>query len=329
MVLAPDVLTSLAVVVVSLYTLVTAAERAVSSSLTVARYFDVPDVLVGMTVLALGTSLPELGSNVVASVGIAAGTLDYAVTSAVVVGGNVGSATAQQFLLVGVLVLGYGRVDVSDSFLRASYVPMIGALALTLALAWDGTLSRLDGGLLLVAYLAYAVYSYRTREREVALPPGERGSVRREAAVALASLVLVLASASLLLWVIGSVVVALELGGSMVGVLTIGIAAALPELSTVLDAIRRRTPHVALGVLVGSNLVNSLVGLGLGAAISTYRVPAPVLLWDFPVKLLVAVALLGHLRLGPDRALTRREGGYLVVAYLVYLSGRLLVFTTA
>jgi len=328
-VLTPDLLTSLAIVVVSLYTLVTAAERAVSSSLTVARHFDVPDVLVGMTVLALGTSLPELGSNVVASVGIAAGSLDYTVTSAVVVGGNVGSSTVQQFLLVGVLVLGYGRVDVPDSFLRESYVPMVGALALALALAWDGTLSRLDGGVLLVAYLAYAAYSYRNRERAVALPSGERGSVRREAVVALGSLVLVLASASLLLWVIGSVVEALELGGSMVGVLTIGVAAALPELSTVLDATRRRTPHVALGVLVGSNLVNPLVGLGLGAVISGYHVPDPVVFWDFPVKLLVAVALLAYLRLGPDRALTRREGSYLVVAYLVYLSGRLLVFTTA
>ena len=329
MVLTPDLLTSLAIVVVSLYTLVTAAERAVSSSLAVARHFDVPDVLVGMTVLALGTSLPELGANVVASVGIATGSLDYTVTSAVVVGGNVGSSTVQQFLLVGVLVLGYGRIDVPDSFLRESYVPMVGALALALALAWDGTLSGLDGGVLLVAYLAYAGYSYRTRERAVALPPGERGPLRREAVVAVGSLVLVLASASLLLWVIGSVVEALELGGSMVGVLTIGVAAALPELSTVLDATRRRTPHVALGVLVGSNLVNPLVGLGLGAVISGYHVPDPVVFWDFPVKLLVAVALLAYLRLGPDRALTRREGSYLVVAYLVYLSGRLLVFTTA
>jgi hypothetical protein len=68
----------------------------------------------------------------------------------------------------------------------------------------------------------------------------------------------------------------------MVSVLTIGVAAALPELSTVLDATRRRTPNVALGVLVGSNLVNPLVGLGLGAAISGYHVPDPVVLWTSP-----------------------------------------------
>lgn len=326
---SPDLITSLAVVLVSLYTLVTAADRAVASSLAVARRYGVPDVVVGMTVLAFGTSLPELGSVVVAAGGISTGALEYGVTSEVVVGGIVGSSTLQQLLLVGLLVLGYGRIDVSDAFLRESYLPMVGALALTLVVGFDGRISRLDGGLLLAAYLAYAGSSAR---RTRWLAPAETGpvpeteSVRRDAAVAAAALALVLASASLVLWVVDGLVASLDLGGSMIGVLTIGVAAALPELSTVLDAVRRRTPHVALGVLVGSNVVNPLIGLGLGGVLSTFAVPPAVVLWDLPFKLLVAVGLLAYLRVGPDRALTRRDGGYLVVAYLVYLSGRLLLF---
>lgn len=329
MVLTPGLLTALAIVAVSLYTLVTAAERAVTSSLALARRYEVPDVIVGMTVLAVGTSLPEIGAHVVASAGILAGTLSYEATSGVVVGGSVGSATVQQLLLVGVLVLGYGRLAVSDAFLRSSYLPMIGAFVVALGLAWDGTLGRVDGGLLLVAYLAYAAYSYAGRERDASHRDVASTDVRRDAAVVVASLGLVLASASLLLWVVDSIVARLALSGSMIGVLTIGIAAALPELSTVVDAIRRRTADVALGVLVGSNLANLLVGLGLGSLISTYHVPASVLQWDLPFKLLAALALLAFLRLGTDRALTRREGGYLVVAYLAYLSGRLLVFSAA
>lgn len=326
MVLTPDLLTSLAIVAVSLYTLVTAAGQAVSRSLALARHYGVPDVIVGMTVLAVGTSLPELASNVVASAGIAAGTLDYEVTSAVVLGGNLGSATVQQLLLVGILVLGYGRIDPPDSFLRAHYLPMVAGLALALALAWDGTLSRLEGVVLLAAYGAYVVDSYRRRPLGSGSgPPSD--AVRRDLILTAGALALVLASASLLLWVVDGVVAVLDLGGSTVGVLTIGMAAALPELSTVLDAIRRRTPDVALGVLIGSNLVNPLLGLGLGAVVSTYHVPDPVRLWDFPFKLLAAVAVLAFLRFGPDRALTRRAGAYLVAAYFLYLSGRLLVFT--
>ena len=79
-----------------------------------------------MTVLALGTSLPELSSHLVASLGILSGALDYQVTSAVVGGGNTGSSTVQQFLLVGVLLIGYGTVHISQAFIYESYLPMLG-----------------------------------------------------------------------------------------------------------------------------------------------------------------------------------------------------------
>lgn len=160
--------------------------------------------------------------------------------------------------------------------------------------------------------------------------PGDRieGSLHREAVRALGSLLLVLASASLLFWVVESVVTNLALGGSMVGVVTIGLAAALPELTTVLEAIRRRTPNLALGVLVGSNVVNSLVGVGIGATISTYAVPPAIVWWDLPYKIVVAIALLAYVRLGPDRRLNRRVAGWLVVSYLVYVFGRMLLFGT-
>lgn len=79
---------------VALYTLVTAASRAIGRLLALAEYYDVDEVLVGMTVLALGTSLPELSTHLVASLGILSGVLDYQVTSAVVIDGNTGSSTA-------------------------------------------------------------------------------------------------------------------------------------------------------------------------------------------------------------------------------------------
>lgn len=328
MALATDGVAALAVLAVALYTLVSAAQIAVDAWLSLAKRFAVPDVLIGLTVLAFGTSLPELASHLVASFGILSGTLDYQVTSFVVLGGNVGSSTIQQTLLVGILLLGYGPLTLTDSFLRTTYLPMIGALAAFFAVAVDGTVTRLDGVVLLALYLAYAWYSVATRTRETPVHGHTDGSLRRDAVRAVGSLVLVLASASLLFWVVEAVVAGLALGGSMVGVVTIGLAAALPELSTVLEAIRRRTPNLALGVLVGSNVVNSLVGVGLGASISTYAVPPALVWWDLPYKLGVALALLAYVRLGPDRRLTRRVAGYLVVSYLVYVFGRLLLFGT-
>lgn len=328
MALAADGLAALAVLAVALYTLVSTSQIAVDAWQALAKRFEVPDVVIGLTVLALGTSLPEIASHVVASAGILSGALDYQVTSAVVLGGNMGSSTVQQTLLVGLLLLGYGPLTVTDSFLRSSYLPMIGALTALLVVAFDGTLTRLDGAVLLVLYAGYTWYSFTTRQRETPVPGNGGGSLRREAIRAIGSLVLVLASATLLFWVVEGIIDQLAIGGSMVGVVTLGLAAALPELSMVLEAVRRRTPNLALGVLVGSNVVNSLAAVGIGAVISTYSVPSAIVRWDLPFKLVVAVGLLGYVRLGPDRRLTRQVAGWLVTSYLVYVFGRLLVFGT-
>lgn len=320
MAVSGELLTQVSVGAVALYTLVTAASRAIDRLLALAEYYDVPDVLVGMTVLALGTSLPELASHVIASAGILSGVLDFRVTSAVVLGGNTGSSSVQQFLLVGVLLVGYGSIRLSPRFLRESYLPMLGAIAVTLLVAWDGLVGRLDGLILVGLYLVYVAVTVTRRERTQSLREAPSTNPRWDALVATGLLVLVLLAATLMLSVVEVVVDSLALGGSMVGVITIGVAASLPELTAVMDAIRRRSPNVALGALVGSNIVNPLVGIGLGGAMSTYYVPPAVVLWDLPFKLLAGVGILAWAVLVRKGEFTRTEGGYLLGV------GRLLLF---
>jgi len=326
MAVSGELLTQVSIGAVALYTLVTAATRAIDRLLALAEYYDVDEVLVGMTVLALGTSLPELSAHLIASLGILSGVLDYEVTSAVVIGANMGSSAVQQFLLVGILLVGYGGLRLTPTFVRQSYLPMLGGLAATLAVAWDGRIGRLDGLLLLGLYLAYVAMRVSRRERTTSLREPPSTNPRWDAITAAGLLVLVLLSATLLLSVVELVVEGLALGGSMVGVVTLGVAAALPELTTVMDAIRRRSPNVALGTLVGSNIVNPLVGLGLGGVVSTYYVPPAVTLWDLPIKLLGGVALLGVGLYWRDGAFTRTEAGYLLGLYFVFIAGRLLLF---
>lgn len=319
-------LESVAVASAGLLLLVKSAETTVDRVLRLAQHYDVPDALVGMTVVAIGTSLPEIGSHVIASVGILSGTLDYTIASATTLGGNMGSSTTQQTLLAGLFLVGFGGFELTRQFLRSVYVPMVLALVLTLGVAWDGTVTRLDGLVLLLGYVVYAGYSLHTRPRGVALPAASSEDVPRDAIVAVAGLVGVLVAAFFILGEVQSVVERFGLSGSMVGVVTLGLASALPELSTVVDAIRRRAPNLALGTLFGSNVVNPLVGIGLGGTISTYAVPESVVLWDLPFKIVVAVGLLAYLRLVSGGRLTRREGGYLVILYFVYVSGRYVFF---
>lgn len=321
-----SLLFGLALGAAALFVLVRSAELAVSRALALATHYDVPDVVVGVTVIAVGTSLPELAAHVIASFGILAGTLDYEVTSATVLGGNMGSSTVQQTLLVGVFLVGFGQLAVTTAFLRTTYLPMLGAFVLTFVVAVDGTVGRADGAVLLVAFAGYTYYALRQRERRLQLPETESANVRRDLAITLGALVGILASSYVVLVVVQTVVDSLALGGSMLGVVTLGLASALPELSTVVDAIKRRAPNVALGTLVGSNVVNPLVGIGLGGVISGYRVPDSVLVWDLPFKFVVGVALLVVLLRRDPRTLRRHDGALLVVAYFVYVTVRLLLF---
>jgi cation:H+ antiporter len=321
----PTLLGTFAAGAVALVLLVHAAGVVVERATRLANHFDVPDELVAMTVIALGTSLPEIGTGVAAALGILSGSLDATVASATVLGGNLGSSTVQQLLLFGVFLVGYGSTELSRSFVRSRYVPMLGSLALLLALSLDGTVSRFDGAVLVAAYLGYLVYSYARRERTRGVPRVESRSVARDAAAGLVALVTLLAASFLVLAVVDATVQRLALGGSMVGVVTVGVAAALPELTTVREAIRRRAPTLALGTLVGSNVINSLVGVGLGAVVSTFRVPSSVVLWDLPFKLVVGVGLLVALRRG-DGTLGRREGTTLILLYTAFVAGRLLLF---
>lgn len=309
---------------VALFVLVRGAEVVVERSLRLSRHYDVPEALVGMTVVAVGTSLPELAAHLTASLGILTGTLDYGVASATVLGGNMGSSTAQQTLLFGVFVVGYGPFRPDRSFLRWSYLPMLGTFLLTLAVVADGTASRLDGLLLLASYGAYTYLSVTHRTRTPNLPKAESVDVLRDAAVVAVGVAAILVSAFVVLEAVQVAVDRLQLGGSMVGVVTLGLAAALPELTTVAQSIRRKAPYVAVGTLVGSNVVNLLVGIGFGGFVSTYAVPSSVVLWDLPFKIVVGLLVyVAFVR----RGLTRRDGVSLVAAYFVFVSVRLLLFS--
>ena len=326
MVVTTDLLVALGSAAGALWILVAAAEAVIDRLLAIAGHYDVPDVLVAMSIIAIGTSLPEIAAHVTASIGIISGTLDPTIAAATVLGGNVGSSTVQQILLVGLFLIGYGRVEVSRSFIEGVYGPMLVALALLLVLAWDGTISRFDAVVLVAVYLLYVGFSIERRPRSVTIPDGESRNVSRDAIVVVAGLILIVASAFVVLVAVQGLVTRLGLGGSMIGVITIGIAAALPELSTVIESIRRRAPTLALGTLFGSNVVNSLLAVGLGGAVSTYRVPRAITRYDLPFKLVVGLGLLGYLALVSGYDLRRRDGFYLVVLYLVYVSLRLLVY---
>ncbi len=323
---------SIGVAVVAVVALVYGAERVVDRLTAIAEFYGIPDVVIAVSVVSIGTSLPELLSHLVASAGILSGSLSYEIASSTVLGANIGSDVVQQTLVVGVVVLAFtwmgskNRFQFDHKFLKINYLPMIGVHLMTLVLAWDGYLSRLDGGVLFGSFLVYMYFLYYTRDDRLNHDVEESDNIQRDAIITGAALIVVLSSAHVLLKVTEQIVAVTGLGGSIIGVMTLGIAAALPELFTAIQGIRHQASGIALGTLIGSNITNPLLAIGLGSIVSTYWVPRPLVLWDLPMQVVTASMLLVYLLFISDRKLGWKGGIYLVGLYGFYVVIRFMFF---
>lgn len=328
----------IAVGLFALAVLILGANYAVKKLIGIANYFKLSSTFMGMTVLSIATSLPEITSHFTASVNILRGTLDYQTGSAIVLGANIGSDVVQQTLIMGVVVLLSGTLYFRRYFLWKSMIPMIGTTIMCLILGWDGDYSRIDGAILFGTFVAYTYYLYADERKhykeednqlnssEMAEDvPSNGREVLFDGVITLVLLVVIVACATFVLSATEIIVDRTGVGGSLIGVITLGLASALPELTTALAGIRHKEAGISFGTLVGSNITNPLLAIGGGALISTYAVPRPLLTWDLPWETLTGILLwvilwFNHGRLGKKSAI------YLIIIYFIYILFRSFVF---
>lgn len=297
--------------------LVAGGEALVRGSGALAARLGIPPLVVGLTVVSLATSAPELAVTAGAVLG---GEPELAV------GNVVGSNIANILLVLGVTAL-VTPVLVGRGLLRVDLPVMLGLSLLTLALSLDGSLGALDGALLLlglVAQMAVAVQrglrSSAQEEEVAALRPG------RAALAVLAGVALLVVGAG---WLVdGAVGIATHFGVNqlVVGLTVVAIGTSLPELAASVVAVRRGQVDLAVGNAVGSNIANLGLVLGLPALLGGgIPVPAAALALDLPVMIAVALALLAvaTTRMSIDRI----EGGVFVALYAAYTGYAVLAAT--
>jgi len=324
--------------ILALVILVLAANLAVKKLIGIASYFNLSSTFMGMTVVSLATSIPEITSHFTASTNILRGTLDYQVGSAIVLGSNIGSDVVQQTFIMGLVVFIAGTLYFRRYFLWKSMVPMIASTVMCIVLGIDGIYSRIDGLILFGSFVAYSLWLYfderKHYEKEDNIPedekvldgiPKDKKEVLVDSGVSLAMLALTVMVASLVLSITEIIVDRTGVSGSMIGVVTLGLASALPELTTALAGVRHKELGISLGTLVGSNITNPLIGIGGGALISTYAVPRPLILWDLPWETLTGVILWGILWFKKGK-LGKADAIYLMAMFFVFIILRGVLF---
>jgi cation:H+ antiporter len=293
--------------------LVAGAELLVRGASRLAISLGVAPLLVGLTVVAFGTSAPELFVSVGAKL---SGDAELAV------GNVVGSNTFNVLVILGLSAL-ISPLRLSSQLVRLDVPLMVTVSVLTVVLALDGTISRVEGILLCAGLAAYLGHLWWIGRPAAAPVRHALGSGRIRAAlvdVALVGFGLALLVGGSRLTVTGARAVALDVGISelLVALTVVAAGTSLPELATSVVAALRGERDLAVGNVVGSNLFNLLGILGLSAVVGTggLSVPNVALHFDLPVMALAAATIV--LVIVRGRRIGRTGGAALLLAYVVY-----------
>ncbi len=290
------------------------AELLVRGASRLAAALGISPLVIGLTVVAFGTSAPELAVSVMSGM---AGETNIAL-------GNVlGSNIFNILFILGISAL-VAPLIVSTQLIKLDVPLMIAASALVFLFGANGVISTVEGVILFAGIIAYTLFLIMKSRKEncaaVAEIPAAKGAraLLKNGFFVLAGLVLLVLGSS---WLVKSAVtIAQHCGVSdlVIGLTIVAAGTSLPEAATSVVASLRGERDIAVGNIVGSNLFNLLCVLGAAAVVTKGGIPVPesVLVFDFPVMLTVALACLPVFFTG--NVITRWEGALFFGYYIIY-----------
>ena len=290
--------------------LVKGADAFVEGCSSIARRYHVPSLIIGMTIVAMGTSLPETAVSVTAAV---TGNNALAVSNAV--GSNIFTSVAVQINTL--------KIDFPISILCAVLLLILGAAGMSLG--------HIDGVAFIVLFLAFILYMIRSAQtsREKNVEPGVEeeeylleAEEIQEMSMGKSVIYILLGAVAIAVgsdWVVdGACTVAAAIGISqtLIGLTVVAFGTSLPELVTSIVAAKKGEVDMALGNVIGSNIFNILMVLGIAAAIS----PVAFLTENIiDIAVLIVFSVIGWIMAWTKRELNRKEGIIMLLLYAVYV----------
>ncbi len=312
-------------IAIALALLVTSADFFIEGAKSLARRAGIAEVIIGLTIVSIGTSLPEILVTATA----AKNSVDDPSLMDLAIGNIYGSVLVQITLILGIVVL-FKPLHIRPNWLRRDGLLMLGAVVLlSILLLQGGGLSRLEGGLLVSLYIGYIIWLLRNKDRirndelelSEGIQPVEYGWTT------LASLMIVIIGLSMAVYAASHLVlnaskmaVMLNVPHAIVGTVISGIGTSLPELTVALMA-AKKSQGVAIGTLIGSNITDPLLSIGIAAMINPLTISASS--YNLTAYLIIPATLLGIsfclAMMWTGFEFQRWEGGVLVAFYLFFL----------
>ena len=318
------------------------AKLVVISLENIAYRLGVSQLLIGLTIMAIGTSLPEIAVSVMGGIDKLYG-IDPNVDG-IIIGNKIGSFLTQITLILGILGLSQS-VYVSKWILRREGIMLFLSLFIFLLCAIDGVITRLDAIIMIAIYFIYLLiviksekklerrrqkidYSEKERLDPLSLKPIEillkPSTLKKDISFLIVGFLILLGSAEIVILAAHSLAIELNIPASVVGLLIVGLGTSLPELVADLTALRRESHGIAVGDILGSNICDILLATGAGALIVDFNVDPILIMFDIPV-LFIAISL-AYYFLWTEKTLKKWEAACLVNFYAVYVILKLLYF---
>lgn len=300
--------------------LVWSADRFVESASALAMHLRISPLVIGMVIIGFGTSAPELIVSTMAALNNNPG---------LALGNAYGSNIANIGMVIGLASL-LAPMKIASGVVKKDLPVLLGISLLSGFQLLDGSLSRLDGVVLIIVFLGIMTWTImqarsKSDDELKAEIESEIGSdlmsTSRGIFWLIIGLIVLIVSSRLLVW--GAVDIAVMFGVSevIIGLTIVAVGTSLPELAAALAAVRKGEHDMVIGNILGSAVFNTLAVVGIAVVIRPFDVESVLLLRDWPTMMIFTVLLLvACSRWGkPSARISRLEGGGFVAAYVIYV----------
>lgn len=285
---------------------------ALDNAVLIARHYHVSDFFIGATVLAIGSDLPEL----LVSVNAALRQLDGEQTANLIVGNALGSCFGQFGLVMGLAGL-FGQLTLPRRQVIRHGAVLLGAMALLTFVGSDGLVTRWEGAVLVVTYITYLAVLIRDEGAFDNIGGGPTAQMIKTWVFLLFGLGLVVVSSELIVRMALTLARNWGIDQSYIGIVIIGVGTSLPELIISIGALVRSRVTLSVGNLVGSNILDVLLPIGIAGLIVPIEFASSLLKLDVPILFALSLLVIVFLRL--PQGVRKPQAIVLLSSYSAYL----------
>jgi cation:H+ antiporter len=296
------------VFIVSLFVLVKGADWLLASAEKIGLKIGMSPFVVGVTIVAFGTSLPELISSFVA---VSQGLSDFVIANAV------GSNVANILLVIGLATLVSKRLQVTKDLIDLDLPLLAISTSIFLLVAWDGSVNFFESLFLLATYIIYLGFSLIYKDDKSTKAPNNIEVTTKDIVMLVIGSISLAAGAKYLIDSVEQLAIIFNLAPGVIAITAVAIGTSLPEVLVSVKAAARRQSEVALGNVFGSNIFNVLVVVGLPGIFGELMVDESTLLIGLPVLFMSTLLFIIS---GISRRVHVQEGALFLLLYVIFIA---------